>query len=78
MAGEKKMEKGMCEGCCGGMCGMCAILSGVFVLAAGGAFLAFGLGSLDGMTAHLVGGGALLLYGLGLLVHSLGLCPMCK
>jgi hypothetical protein len=60
------------------MCGMCATLGGVFVLAAGGGFLAFALGSLDGMTAHLVSGGALLLYGLGLLVHALGLCPMCK
>ncbi len=75
--GGEKMKANVCEGCCG-MCGTCAIIGGVIVLVAGAGFLAFGLGKLDGMTAHIVSGGALVLYAVGLLVHALNLCPMCK
>lgn len=78
MAGEKmKKSAGVCPDCCG-MCKSCATISGVFVVFSGAAFLGFGLGNLDAMTAHLIGGGLLLLYGLGLFVHALKLCPMCK
>lgn len=80
MAGEKmekKMDKGMCEGCCG-MCKTCGSISGLLVLVAGACMLLSALGSLPGSTAGMVAGAALGLYGISLVVHSLGMCPMCK
>ena len=56
----------------------CLNVAGVLVLLAGLSFLAFGLGSLDGGTAHLASGALLGLTGLGILVHGLGMCPGCK
>ncbi len=51
---------------------------GVLVLVAGAALLMFALGSLEGMTAHMVAGGAFVLLGIGKIVHKMGMCPMCK
>jgi ABC-type uncharacterized transport system permease subunit len=74
MAGEKKMEKGIC----GGMCGLCGIIGGVLVLVAGAAIFLFGNATLDPRESHTIAGVAFALYGVGLLVHALKLCPMCK
>ncbi len=57
---------------------MCWKITGLLVLVAGVALLLFGLGNLDGPTAHLVGGGAFTLVGLSKLVHSFGMCGACK
>ena len=51
---------------------------GLLVLVAGGSLLMFGMGSLDGKTAHLVAGSALVLAGLGKLLHAGNMCPSCK
>ena len=66
------------EGKCGPCCGTCGIVMGVLVLVAGAALLMFALGSLEGMTAHMVAGGAFVLLGIGKIVHKMGMCPMCK
>ena len=72
------MAKGTsCE--CGSCMGnTCKTITGLLVLAAGAAFLAFGLGMVAVMTAHMVSGAALLLAGLSFTVHGLKMCPMCK
>lgn len=62
----------------GEMCGMCKGVMGVLVLVAGGSLLMFGMGSLDGKTAHLVAGSAFVLAGLGKLLHAGNMCPSCK
>ncbi len=60
------------------MCGTCSGITGFLVFLAGGFLLMSGLGMLDGATSSVLSGALLLLYGLGVLVHSAGMCKMCK
>lgn len=61
----------------GEMCSTCKNVMGVLVLLAGLSLLGFGLGYLNGATAHLAAGGLLTLAGLGKLVHGMNMCPSC-
>lgn len=56
----------------------CTNTTGMLLLAAGLAFLFFGLGYLDGKTAHLLSGVLISIAGLGLMYHGTGMCKGCN
>lgn len=56
----------------------CKMVSGLLVAVAGLMFLLHGLGMMaDAMMVHTVAGACILLNGLAILVHKMGMCPMC-
>lgn len=62
-------------GCMGSTCKM---VSGLLVAVAGLMLLLYGLGSMtDAMLVFKVAGACILLNGLAIVVHKMGLCPMC-
>ena len=57
---------------------ICKMAMGMEFLVAGACLLAFGLGMLSAVLAHVVAGALFVLAGFSFAVHSLGMCPLCK
>lgn len=54
------------------------MVTGLLTAVAGLVLLLYGLGTMtDAMLVHIVAGLCLLLNGLAVLVHKMGMCPMC-
>jgi len=76
---KEEMKKGMtceCGNCMGPVCGT---ISGIIVAVGGLALIAAAMGTvLTDMQGEIVCGVALVLFGLSVLIHALGMCPMCN
>jgi hypothetical protein len=61
------------------MCHTCSAINAILMLLTGFSFLLAGLGAVvTVMQAELVAGIMLVIYSISLLVHGLGMCPLCK
>ncbi|MDD5339964.1 MAG: hypothetical protein PHV13_01805 [Candidatus ainarchaeum sp.] len=75
----KEMGKGMTCGCGTCMGRVCGSITGLLVLVSGLAFVASAqVAALINAQDVMIAGAALALAGLSLLIHALGLCPLCK
>ncbi len=57
---------------------LCKSAGGALLLLAGLAFLGFGLGALDGSSAHLVAGGLIAFQGVRMVLQAYNSCPLCN